>query len=323
MHFPRLPDWLVYASVVLALLISAIGRQERADAPPPPPPVPGEEGLPLGPASPFDPAVVVDVPTQAEPGAGTAFSVSDDGVWITARHVVDGCTQAAIMVADGRGVDAQVFIDPRGEAAILVTEGGAPALPLGLDQTLRRGDRAYHPGFPQGQPGEATSRLLGRENLVIRGRGARTESVLVWAETGRTDGLTGTLAGLSGAPALDSAGRVIGVTVAEAPRRGRIYTTAPETVLTALTASGRRPANFAMGEPVTPENYGRVADNLRRDLRVAQVICLAAEVPGPGVVSEASGAPAPMPAPEASGEGPAPLAEPPAAQPAEVSGAAP
>ena len=30
---------------------------------------------------------------------------------------------------------------------------------------------------------------------------------------------------------------------------------------------------FAVGEPITTENYGRVADALRRDLRVAQVVC--------------------------------------------------
>ena len=274
MHFPRLPDWLVYLAVVLALLIAAVGRQERADAPPPPPPVAGDEGLPLGPASPFDPSVVVDVPDKAEPGVGTAFSVADKGVWVTARHVVDGCSQTAIMVAEGRGVEAKVRIDPRGEAAILTTEGGAPPLPMGVDQPLRRGDRAYHLGFPQGQPGEATSRLLGRENLVVRGRGARTESVLVWAETGRTDNLKGSLAGLSGSPALDRAGRVVGVTVAESPRRGRIYTTAPETVTSALAATRERASGFAMGEPITIDNYGRVADTLRRDLRVAQVICL-------------------------------------------------
>ncbi|WP_309643956.1 serine protease [Phenylobacterium sp.] len=274
MHFPRLPDWLVYLAVVLALLIAAVGRQERADAPPPPPPVAGDEGLPLGPASPFDPSVVVDVPEKAEPGVGTAFSVADRGVWVTARHVVDGCSQTAIVVAQGRGVEATVRIDPRGEAAILTTEGGAPPLPMGLDQPLRRGDRAYHLGFPQGQPGEATSRLLGRENLVVRGRGARTESVLVWAETGRTDNLKGSLAGLSGSPALDRAGRVVGVTVAESPRRGRIYTTAPETVTGALAATNQRAASFAVGEPITTDNYGRVADTLRRDLRVAQVICL-------------------------------------------------
>lgn len=106
-----------------ALLIAAVGRQERADAPPPPPPVAGGEGLPLGPASPFDPQVVVDVPGKAEPGVGTAFSVSDAGVWITARHVVDGCTQTAIVVAEGRGVEAQVHIDPRGDGNFVQMDG--------------------------------------------------------------------------------------------------------------------------------------------------------------------------------------------------------
>src|SRR5690606_16206157 len=165
------------------------------------------------------------------------------------------------------------------EAAVLTTQGGAPALPLALSRPLHRGDRAFHPGFPQAAPGEATSRLLGRETLVVRGRGARSEPVLAWAETGRTDGLTGTLAGLSGAPALDAAGRVIGVTIAESPRRGRIYTTAPETVLATLEQAEPRAVRAHLpagrGEAVTPENYGRVADALRRDLRVAQVVCLA------------------------------------------------
>ncbi len=276
MHFPKLPDWLVYLAIVLALVIVALGRQERSDAPAAPPPVAGEEGLPLGPASPFDPAVVVEVSEKAEPAAGTAFSIADRGVWVTARHVVDGCAKVAIVVAQGRGVAAKVSIDPTGEAAILTTEGGASPLPLGLDRALHRGDRAYHPGFPQGHPGEATSRLLGRENLVVRGRGARTEPVLVWAETGRTDRLTGTLGGLSGAPALDGAGRVVGVTVAESPRRGRIYTTAPETLTHALTATREHASSFAVGEVVTTGNYGIVADTLRRDLRVAQVICLSA-----------------------------------------------
>jgi S1-C subfamily serine protease len=214
------------------------------------------------------------VAAKAEPDAGTAFSVADSGVWVTARHVVDGCTEAAIVIGDGRGVEAKVEVDDTGEAAVLRTDGGAPALPLDLAAPLRRGEEAFHPGFPQGRPGEATSRLLGRENLVIHGRGARVEPVLVWAEAGRTEGLDGTLGGISGAPALDAAGRVVGVTIAEAPRRGRIYTTAPETVLKALQAAG---VGLSAGTPVgriTPETYGRVADDLRRTLRVAQVVCL-------------------------------------------------
>jgi Trypsin-like serine proteases, typically periplasmic, contain C-terminal PDZ domain len=271
MHFPRLPDWVVYAAVVVALLFAALGRGERADAPAPPPKV----GEPLGPASPFDPSVVVDVPDQGGPATGTAFSIARSGVWLTARHVVEGCPKAALVVGDGVGVAANVQIDPRGEAALLITEGGAEPLPLALDEPLRRGQRAYHPGFPQGEPGEATSRLLGRETLVVRGRGARSEPVLVWAETGRTKGLEGSLGGLSGAPALDAQGRVIGVTIAESPRRGRIYTTSPEVVEAALAASGRRFAANAEGPTLTPQNYFYAADDLRRSLRVAQVVCLA------------------------------------------------
>lgn len=273
MHFPRLPDWLIYAAVVVALLIAAVSRQERADAPPAPPPAPEAEGAALGPASPFDPAVVVEVSDKTEPGAGTAFSIAQSGVWVTARHVVEGCHLAAIVVGPGKGVAAAVRIDPRAETAILTTDGGTPPLPLGLSDRLHRGERAFHPGYPQGRPGEASSRLLGRENLVVEGRGARTEPVLVWAETGRTDGLNGTLGGLSGAPALDASGRVVGVTIAESLRRGRIYTTAPETTARALSVAGRRFQDVA-GAPISADNYGRVADDLRRTLRVAQVVCL-------------------------------------------------
>ena len=226
------------------------------------------------PAPPSAPGVVVVGPARGGPAAGTAFSIARNGVWLTARHVVDGCRRTAIVVGPGTGVAVNVRIDPRGEAALLYTEGGAAPLPLALAEPLRRGQRAFHPGFPQGQPGEASSRLLGRENLVVRGHGARTEPVLVWAETGRTEGLKGTLGGLSGAPALDAQGRVLGVTIAESPRRGRIYTTAPEVVRATVAGSGRRPDPAALGETITPQNYFYVADELRRELQVAQVVCL-------------------------------------------------
>jgi S1-C subfamily serine protease len=269
------PDWLIYAAAVGGLLLLALSRQEHVSPPLAPKPVRQADGAVIGPASPFDPAVSVDVPDHPGPSAGTAFSLASTGVWITARHVVDGCRQAALVVGDGRGVAATTQIDPHGEAALLRTEGGAPALPLDLDAPLRQGEFAYHPGFPQGQPGEAASRLIGRENLIVRGRGARTEPVLVWAEVARSEGLKGTLGGLSGAPALDAQGRVVGVTIAEAPRRGRIYTTAPETVQRLLDGAGASlPIAASSGAPLTPQNFSRAAADLRRDLRVAQVVCL-------------------------------------------------
>jgi hypothetical protein len=41
-----------------------------------------------------------------------------------------------------------------------------------------------------------------------------------------------------------------------------------------MQAARQLPSRMATGEPVNTENYGRVADALRRDLRVAQVVCL-------------------------------------------------
>jgi S1-C subfamily serine protease len=272
---PRLPDWLIYLAVACGLLLFSLSKRENADTPVAA--VPAEaEGPLLGPVTPFDPAVTVNAPDiPFQPSSGTAFSVARKGRWITARHVVEGCRRPAIMVGGGRAVAADVRLASRADIALLITDGGTPAIPVSPERDLRSGQRGYHPGYPQARPGEATSRLLGRETLRVRGRGQRDEPVLAWAEVGRTDGLGGTLAGLSGAPVLDRQGRAVGVTIAESPRRGRIYTTSPETFGPAVrgvqTASER-----LRDRAITIENYGEVADDLRRDLNVAQVVCLSA-----------------------------------------------
>jgi S1-C subfamily serine protease len=272
----RLPDWLIYVAVIAALIFAARARREDAPAPAAPPPAAFEEeprGPALAPPSRLDPQVLVEAPEQPQQGLGTAFATDDAGVWLTARHVVDGCSRIGVMAGFGRMLRADYSIHPRADLAVIRTRGAPEPLPINPDLDLRRGQRAYHLGFPQGRPGEATSKLLGRETLVVVGRGERTEPVLAWAETGRTDGLEGSLSGLSGAPALDSQGRVLGVTVAESPRRGRIYTTAPETFIQVLEVVP--PDRVDRGDPVSVENYGRVGDALRRERRVALVLCLA------------------------------------------------
>ena len=273
MALPRPPDWLIYLGVAGALLIFSLNRRENADAPISPAPD-DTDGALLGPVTPFDPAIIVNAPDiPFQPSSGTAFSVSRQGRWITARHVVEGCRQPAIMVGGGRAVAADVRLASRADIAVLITDGGTSAIPIGVDQDLRAGQRGFHPGYPQARPGETTSRLLGRETLRVRGRGQRDEPVLAWAEVGRTDGLGGTLAGLSGAPVLDRQGRAIGVTIAESPRRGRIYTTSPETFGPAVRGI-QTPNERSRGRVVNVNNYGTVADDMRRDLKVAQVVCL-------------------------------------------------
>jgi len=85
---------------------------------------------------------------------------------------------------------------------------------------------------------------------------------------GRSRKLNGSLGGLSGAPVLDKDGEIIGVVSAEAPRRGRVYSVAPKYLRGIITDPGTGI------EPLSLETYGVAADKLRRDRRVAQVICL-------------------------------------------------
>lgn len=281
MHFPRLPDWAIYASVVAALVIASAARRETADAPEAPPPIAGEEGVVVGSASVFDPAIVVRTsPPKGAAQGGTAFSVSKAGIWLTARHAIDSCKKVALMVGSGSGVVADVHTDGSGDVAVLTTLGGPPGLPLALTAPLHVGERGFHPGYPQGQAGEVTSRLLGRQTLVLRWpkrlRGAHAEQVVAWAETGRTEALEGDLAGLSGAPVLDANGYVVGLTLAETPRRARLYTAAPESLAKALRRLHLQPggADSDPPQPFTIDNYGRVADALRRNLQVAPVRCV-------------------------------------------------
>jgi S1-C subfamily serine protease len=270
---PRPPDWLIYAGAVLGLVVLAVAKQERADAPPAPPPIADVAGIGLSDALRTSP--LHRFPRQGrERASGTAFSVSEAGVWITARHVVNGCRRAAVLVSRSRGVEARVVADPGDDLAVLTTEGGAPPLPLGTGAVLKSGQRAYLPGFPQGAPGEVATRLVGGYRLRQPSRQQADQDVLAWAEVGRTDGLKGSLAGLSGAPVLDGSGRVIGVGLAESPRRGRIYTASPSAIAATLQRARVMPAGFAEGRSISRGNYGRVADALRRDLRVAPVACL-------------------------------------------------
>jgi hypothetical protein len=271
-----IPDWLLYIVVTAVLVFVLFRLDHRADAPEALPDS-DEAGSYLPPPSLYDPEVLVEV-GPASSGLGTAFAISEDGWWVTARHVVDACRRVGLIVSRGqaiavREVKPALFAD----LALLKTDRAPAALALDTSENnFQVGQRAFHVGFPEGRAGEAYSRLIGRENLIGNGRYHIQEPVLVWAELGRTAGLGDSLAGMSGGPAISADGQVIGVTVAESTRRGRIYTASPSTIARLLGVE----QVHAQGAPtarLTADNYGQEADDLRRTLAVAQVVCV-----GPG-----------------------------------------
>lgn len=274
----RFPDWLIYILALGAIVWALSLADQEADAPPAPPPTVSKSGPLDGPLLPgpsaIDPEVLVEV-GPATSGVGTAFSIDASGWWLTARHVVDACEQVGLLVAPNTAIEAREVRVSRFADLALIRTDQAPE-PLDLDRTeddFRLGQTAFHVGFPQGRPGEAASRLIGRETLIARGRFELNEPVLAWVELGRTKGLVGTLAGMSGGPVFDQEGRVIGVTVAESSRRGRLYTAAPTSIVQLLDVQQVSPAGGERGA-FSLDAYGEEADRLRRELSVAQIICV-------------------------------------------------
>ncbi|MFN4024261.1 MAG: serine protease [Hyphomonas sp.] len=267
-------DWVIYAAALGFILLVVFSLAPDAEAPEPPPlsEIAEEIGPLLPEPSPFDELVVV----QAGPpqnGVGTAFAVNSRGDWMTARHVVDGCTRVSLEVAPGNYVPvARISLDDAHDLALLSTGRSPNPVTLDLASPLFLGAEGYHVGYPQGVPGELASRLVGRSRLVTRGDRQSDAPILAWAEVGRTSGLNGTLGGISGGPVFDQAGAVRGVIVAESPRRGRIYTTAPQALDAFLTKLGVPVEAGATGS-FELRTYGAASDTARRRLQVVKVMC--------------------------------------------------
>lgn len=267
-------DWVIYAAALGFILLVVFSLVPDAEAPEPPPPsIIAEEMGPLLPdPSPLDELVVVQT-GPAQDGVGTAFAVNSRGDWLTARHVVEGCSRVSLEVAPGNYVPvARISLDDGHDLALLSTGRSPNPVTLDLSSPMFLGSEGFLVGFPQGQPGELAGKLVGRSRLVTRGTRETDMPILAWAEVGRTSGLKGTLGGISGGPVFGRDGAVRGVIVAESPRRGRIYTTAPQSVDAFLTGQGvrleRGPADIFQ-----LRNYGASSDTARRRLQVVKVMC--------------------------------------------------
>jgi S1-C subfamily serine protease len=225
---------------------------------------------PLPPPSSHDPAYRV-APSRKGDSTGTAFAIAD-GAWLTARHVTRGCSRVALVTPKRKLVRIeQVTEHPRADVAVIRTSGG-PA-PLGIaDRRLEIGEDGFMFGFPQGRPGDVQGSLIGRARSVTREDRLNVEPVLAWSEIRRAPDRGGSLGGLSGGPALDSEGRIVGVVSSESQRRGRVMTAAPVSIREVLGLAGVTPSPAAGPRP-SPRTFPTIGEELRRTLTVAQVYC--------------------------------------------------
>ena len=99
------------------------------------------------------------------------------------------------------------------------------------------------------------------------------EPVLAWAEVQRIPDRDEPLSGISGGPVFDAAGRLGGVPVAGAVRRGRSYTTAPSSIRELYARGGLRDGGGTPVPALDDAGFARVGERLRADRVVTKAIC--------------------------------------------------
>lgn len=214
---------------------------------------------------------------------GSAFAIAENGVWLTARHVVDGCLEVGLQAGLRRGKPAtlpadKIIIHPKADVALMTssrTDYGREAFQLA--GTTAPGE-AFHIGFPRGQPGTVHSRFLGQKRVRHQNVEGSEEDALVWAEISRVPDFSGALGGISGGVVVDRTGAVIGTNSAGNPRRGRLITSQTTALKDVLRQIGQRaqdaPARSAAIAELNARDYPSFAKAAIQDRRVVRVVCV-------------------------------------------------
>ncbi len=286
----RLFDWLVIVLLVAMVLQRvALGPEAvppgpslpRAPGPgtvaEPPPPLADEAGLAARVAAPPRQTLPVSLvvgrestPRRGDAFTGTAWALAGSDLWLSARHVTDDCRILAfgdgIRLVPARGHPAEDV------SAIAVGRRHAQGLRFAADP-LRAGEAVFLYGFPGGRPAAVWAEAQGRA-AVRHAELGTVYAGIVLRERARKPLIRGHLGGISGGPALDGDGNVVGAVTSGDPRRARI-TLAGAPALAALAGTlGAGPATVAdrPARTLTPDSFVAAApDLLRRSVR--QVVC--------------------------------------------------
>ena len=218
---------------------------------------------------------IIQQDSKPSSSVGSAFSISDRGLWLTARHVVEGCDRTLIQTGHKKAMRVRrIDQHPNADIAVLRTDGAPPS--LAFADTNRALSDAYGIGFPKGDPGAIHGRYIGEMTMRHRGRNGYRERVNAWSERSRIPSRTGSLGGLSGGAVLDDQGNIIGIVQAESRRRGRVMTAKLETIHRYLERVSAKPdtqlsrdTNFELDA----RDYPLSARQLITRLRVAKVLC--------------------------------------------------
>lgn len=146
---------------------------------------------------------------------------------MTARHVIENCNSERLASASEETDLEELLVSQEDDVAIIRSRATASPHFRFAEAPPPVGETAYLFGFPQGGEYALSVKLMGRATARQGFRPYAHQPVLLWVESGSMPGGSDELSGMSGGPALNSDGEVVGVFSASDLRRGRIVTANP------------------------------------------------------------------------------------------------
>jgi putative serine protease PepD len=212
---------------------------------------------------------VVQLETQTGLGSGFVYD-ADEGLIMTAAHVVDGAQQVTVRLADGRSVDGTVVgADDGSDIAVVQVEAdGLTAASLALDDPVEVGQLAVAIGSPFGLDQTVTSGVVSAVGRSVQTPGGAVPMI-------QTDAPINP--GNSGGALADRSGRVIGVNDSIASESGgNVGVGFAVPIETAKAVADR----LVEGLPITNGYLGVSAADSTGERSGAQVVEVEAGSPG-------------------------------------------
>lgn len=212
---------------------------------------------------------------------GTAFSIDDQGGYVTAAHVTAGCSQLALVSEQAlathtlaaTSVVTEMVLHVSADASAVRTPLRAPPIDTAGDVQPQPGMVAYGYGYPHGEPGALRGEFVGR----ARGRAQSRPGafpLFVWAMTQREPASEQPLGGISGGPLLSAAGQVIGMVIGyPSERRSLFVTTTMAPVREVSEIADNDHGSGFYHTPVPDAQFAAYGAQLRKQGSVVPIVC--------------------------------------------------
>ncbi len=203
---------------------------------------------------------------------GTAFVINKK-ILLSARHVINCCRKSYVIDWKNNAIPiVKTEIQDGTDLALLYTKSPlSPSFFLVDSIDIDSNKDGFHFGFPQEKSGQVYSHFLGQAKM-ISSRGYKvSENVLVWSVERQS---SKALSGISGGPIFNQDGALVGVSIAESLRRGRAYSSDPQTnkyIVDNYQVIQNK--DGAKKIYVDLKNYENLNKELQRDNMIVKVIC--------------------------------------------------